>query len=531
MARRLGLWLLAVGAVAVLVAAASASPQSKSTRGGTLRLMWGAAPDSVDPALASGRIGSWALLRATCATLFTTVLDPDTGKQRVVREVVRSSTVSNGGRTYTFELKRTYRFDTGAPVTARSFALAFDRDANPRMRSPVARQGFLQDIVGAEAVIQGTATTISGVQVLDRYRLRIRLNRPAGDFRARMTMPYFCPIMLATPFREIVKPPGSGPYSIRVHIPNRRIVLERNPYYRGARPANPDRIVWTITDATDYLERLEATEQGENDYVSLVSMPDAVVRGLIETYGVDRPGGRVIRDYPTPSSFGFLFNPHRRAFEGFGQAPLRKAINYALDRPALVRAHPYLTVRRSDRLLPAELSNRRPFYPLGGPNLVAAQRWLARTRKSPRTLHLYTWTFPVWPVRAAQVFALNLKPLGIEVKVHHFDLALLFKKLAAPGEPWDVAWRPLGAAYPDPAGALIPLLRGTRHEARLNAVNRLTGSARAKAWTALEADLMLNDPPVAAYAHFTPLAFVSRSNFDCWSGADAHLDLGAVCKR
>ena len=141
--------------------------------------MWGTEPDSLDPALASGTVGSWALLNATCAKLFRTSTDPDTGMLRVVPEVVvERPDVSNGGRTYTFELKRTFRFHTGEPVTAQSFADAFHRDANPMLNSPVSRQGFMQQIVGADAAMRGTAKTISGVRLLGPYRLRISLKRP-----------------------------------------------------------------------------------------------------------------------------------------------------------------------------------------------------------------------------------------------------------------------------------------------------------------------------------------------------------------
>ena len=493
--------------------------------------MWGTEPDSLDPALAAGYVGSWTLLNATCAKLFTTVLDPDTGKRRVVPEVVRRSpTISNGGRTYTFELKRTFRFHTGAPVTARSFADAFHRNASPRMRSPAAYRGFLQAIVGADAVIQGKATRISGVQVLGPYRLRIRLKRRTGDFLARLTMPYFCPIVPGTPTRPIDEPPGSGPYYVADHVPNRRIVLERNPYYRGGRTANPARIVWTIE--VDWAKRLDATEQGNNDWTALFVFPDPVVRDLIDDYGLDRPGDRMLRDSPTSSTFRFMFNLRRPAFAGRGQAPLRKAINYALDRAALVAAHAYRAVSPSDRLLPAELSKRRPLYPLGRPKPVLAQRWLALAGQRPQTpLKLYMANFSPFSVRVAQVFASNLKQLGIDVDPDYFELTTLVEKVYTPGEPWDVAWVPGGAPYPDPAGVFVQLLRGTAHEARMNAVNRLTGAARAKAWADLEADLMLTDPPVAAYANWTPLAFVSRRNFGCWSGADAYIDIATVCKR
>ena len=83
--------------------------------------------------------------------------------------------------------------------------------------------------------------------MLDRYRLRIRLTKPAGDFNARLTMPFFCPVLPDTPVDPggIDNPAGSGPYYVAERIANQRIVLNRNPFYRGARPANVDKVVWT----------------------------------------------------------------------------------------------------------------------------------------------------------------------------------------------------------------------------------------------------------------------------------------------
>ena len=526
MARKLGLSLLAVGAVAVLVAAAAAAPQRESMRGGTLWLMWKTEPASLDPAFPGGGRGAGVLLDATCAKLFTTVRNRDTGRLRVVREVVRSSTRSKDDFTYTFELKRTFRFYTGAPVNARSFAAAFDRTASSVPISPGRR--FLEEIVGADAAMQGTATTISGVRVLGPYRLRIRLVRPALDFVARLTMPYFCPIPPGTPLHQVEYLPGSGPYYIADRVPNRRIVLERNPYYGGGRTADPNRIVWAIE--VDDSERLRATRRGVNDYLPLFSQPDQVVRDLVREHGVNRRGGQVLRDVPTSSSHVFRFNLGRSVFAGPGQAPLRKAINYALDRQALADAHPFRTVSPSDRLLPAALRTPRSLYPLR-PNRLLAQRWLARAAERPTTLTLYMWDFPGFGFRVAETFAANLRPFGIEVDVKYFDLDALGKRVATPGEPWDVAWGAWGAPYPDPAAALAPLLKGPKYEARMIAANQLSGTARDKAWADLEAELMLDDPPLAAYADFTPLAFVSRKNFGCWSGADAHLDLAAVCTK
>ena len=451
---------------------------------------------------------------------------------------MRSTVRSNGGRTYTFELKRTFRFHTGEPVNAQSFAHAFNRNANPKLGSPAAGRGHMQDIIGVDEVMQGTATTISGVEPLGRYRLRIRLKRRTGDFVARLTMPYFCPIAPGTPVnRRIDLPTWVGAVLHQERVPQRHIVLERNPYYRGGRPANPERIVWQFE--ADWRVKLRATEQGKNDFTPLFAWPETVVRDLVKKYGVNRPGVQFVRSFPTPVSSVFRFNLHRPAFEGSGQAPLRKAINYALDRPALTLAGGYLTGRPSDRLLPAALRESGRFYPLRGSDPDTALKWASLAGNRPTTLTLYTANYS-WSLAGAQVFVSNMKRIGIDVEVKPFELFKLLEKLNTPGEPWDVAWSPLATTYPDPAGAFVPLLRGTRYEARVEAANRVTDdAARAKAWAKLEADLMLNDPPVAVYADVTHRALLSR-RFGCWSGApgvhafrrqENDLDLGAVCKK
>jgi peptide/nickel transport system substrate-binding protein len=118
--------LLAAGA-ALLIAAAVAAASRPTAKGGTLRL--GVAVDvKVDPALAiSGP--ELALEYATCAKLFNFPDAAGEAGARVIPEVVDRYVVSRDGKTYIFDLKKTFRFHTGAPVTARSFADAFNRDA------------------------------------------------------------------------------------------------------------------------------------------------------------------------------------------------------------------------------------------------------------------------------------------------------------------------------------------------------------------------------------------------------------------
>ena len=69
--------------------------------------------------------------------------------------------VTNGGKTYTFTIRKGVRFSTGSPVTARSFAHTINRLLNPTMKSPLAET--FHDILGAQKVIDGKAETASGI--------------------------------------------------------------------------------------------------------------------------------------------------------------------------------------------------------------------------------------------------------------------------------------------------------------------------------------------------------------------------------
>ena len=53
----------------------------------------------------------------------------------------------------------------------------------------------MREIVGADAVIDGKAESISGIRVLGRFRLQIQLTKRVEDLTARLTHSFFCPIL------------------------------------------------------------------------------------------------------------------------------------------------------------------------------------------------------------------------------------------------------------------------------------------------------------------------------------------------
>jgi ABC-type oligopeptide transport system substrate-binding subunit len=528
-----GVALLAVSAPARPAGSTGAAAEVR--KGGTLRYSLGADVDFVDPALAYFA-RSWPIGYATCAKLFNYPDAPGAAGTRLIPEVVDRTTRSSDQRTYTFELKQTFRFHTGAPVTARSFALAFNRDANPKLGSPAT--AYMHEIVGADAVIAGNATSISGIRVLGRYRLQIQLTQPLGDFTARLTIPFFCPILPTTPIdRAVNDPPGSGPYYIAERIVNQRIVLERNRYYRGDRPANVDRIVWTVDP---HEACLLAAEQDRIDHCFFGGLGGSS-RDLAEKYGINRPDGRFFVRPGSLATWYIAFNHDRPAFKGADQIPLKKAINYAIDRREIVHANGHLASKRADQMLPPALTRAEKIYPLAGSDYATARRLLARARFQPTELVLYTNNSPS-AVAQAHILEFNFEQIGIDLDVKYFDISELDTKATTPGEPFDLIHHAWAADYADPAGFFIPLLahgagRGgvnlddPRVNARIEAANRLTGEARRKAWADLDVDLMRDNPPWVPLYHPNSRSFVSRS-VDCVLHQPVYgFDLAAVCKK
>jgi ABC-type oligopeptide transport system substrate-binding subunit len=533
-----GTLALLVAGAALLVASAVASSVAETPKGGTLRMSRFSDVDFVDPALAYSP-WSWEIEYATCAKLFNYPDASGAAGTRLVPEVVERYTVSPDGRTYTFALQQTYRFHTGARVTARSFADALNRNAQPELESPAI--AYLREIVGAQAVVDGKAQSISGVRVLDRYRLQIRLTKPLGDFTARLTMPFFCPILPNTPIdpRGIDNPAGSGPYYVAERIVNQRVTLKRNPYYRGKRPANVDQVVWTAGLTKEAC--LAGVEDDRIDYcATLGGLPETAYRDLAGRYGINRPGGQFFVS-PQLDTWWLAFNHERPAFAGPGQIPLKKAINYAIDRKEMTRAFGYVGGKRTDQLLPPALARGEQLYPLGGADRATARKWLARAGFQPRQLVFYANSAPPG-VAIAEVLRYDLKQIGIDVAVKYFDTDALVEKTADRGEPYDITMLGWAADYGDAAGFLVPLLAqggaaSATHfsdpgvDRRIEAANRLTGEARRRAFADIDVELMRDNPPWAPFLHSTSRTFVSRSTGCVVVHTVYGFDIAAACKK
>ena len=464
------------------------------------------------------------------------------GSQLIPEAAATLPKISKDGRTFTFTVPpNRFRFNTGEPVTAKTFRFVALRDLNPKMKA-INAAGFLSDVVGGAAYSAGKAKTVPGIRV-DGNRLSFRLTAPAPDFLSRIAMPFFCALPESTPIdaRGLQgSVPAAGPYYLKSWTPNQQFVLVRNPNYKGPRPHSFDSMVFTVGTSLD--ASLLEVKKGQADY-ALDGVSPSAYGQLWDQYG---PGTKDQRLYVNPVlSVDYLaLNTSRPTF---AKQPLRQAVAYVIDRGALLAQLGAHAGVPAEQLLPPTVLGYKPvrIYPLGTPTKddIAKARKLAAGAGG--TVTLYTCNSGPCPGRATLIQA-YLAQIGLTVKVVQFPRSTQFQKEGQRGEPFDIADESWLADYADPADFINVLLNGTTigdtgntnfayfddpaWNAKLATAARAVGARRADLYARIDAGL-------ARAAPLVPYAFPGQRDFfsgriGCQTFSPAYgMDLGKLCLR
>jgi oligopeptide transport system substrate-binding protein len=547
----LSIAMLVIGA-GLLAATATAGPDGSSgasaasgpaQKGGTFRYSLDTDIDYVDPALAYYSL-SWQIEYATTALLMSYPDAPAPRGSRLVPEVAQGfPKISKDGKTYTFTLKKGYRFSNGARVTAANYAAALNRNLNPKMASPA--QPFIEDVLGATAVIEGKASKASGVKVLSPYKLQIRLTKRAPDLLSRLAMPFFAPIPTNLPINaDGVGAPilGTGPYYIAKWEPKRTITLLRNRFYTGPRPHNVNRVQYDIGLPLPTI-RLNI----ESNSTDFGPVPPAAHAELGQKYGVRKssPG----QYFVNPSAaFRYLAMNHDRPLfggSGLGNVGLKKAVNTAIDRIAMINQRGAYAGVINDQYMPPSMRGFKnaAIYP-SRPN-VARARSLAQGNLRGGKGVLYTCnTGPCIPT--AEIVQNNLKQIGLDLEIKTFPRAVQFTKSGTRGEPFDMSLEGWHMDYFDPYDFIFLLDGSTirpannsnysyfnnpQYNRKIAAAASLVGQARYRAFGNLDVDLAKNAAPLASYITDNQRYLVSKSTGCFFYQPVYELDIASICKK
>ena len=470
------------------------------------------------------------LLHATCGRLMTyaggagSALEPELATAPPV--------VSADGRVYTFQVRAGYRFSppSGGPVTAAAFERALEQDLS-----------LYGDVVGAAAYQAGRKRRIAGVSARGD-RLTIRLTRPSPTLPARVAGALsLCAMPPDTPARPrgLERVATAGPYYVAEVAPRRRVVLRRNPGYRGPRQQRLEEIEVMIGTTPD--RAVAAVDEGRADY--LPQVPPRLQARLIARYGPGSPDASSGRQRyfsgSSPGVQGYLFNPRRPLF---ARAEMRRAVNYAIDRRALAQ-HPIptmLAARPTDQHIPSGFPGFRDaaIYPLGRPDLAAARRLAGDGRHRGV---FYTCNIPEC-LEQAEIVRRNLAAIGIDLEIRRFPFGTIFARVKNPDEPFDLALTGWLSDTPDPAESVDIMFRlnaaastrflyGTPLGRPMRAAEQLTGVQRIEAYAALDRDIAAQQAPFAEVMSSERTDFFS-ARIGCQVEHPLYgIDLGALCVR
>lgn len=488
--------------------------------GGTFTAVMPFGIGSTDPALDYVSTG-WQIEYATCLKLLNFADDASPFPVPQPEAATGMPLVSADGRTYTFTIRSGLRFapPSGEPVTAETYKHSIERLFSPAIQSPALP--FAADIQSVTAVGQA---------------LTIQLAKPAADFLARLTMPFFCAVPSSTPMTVMEAPVGAGPYSMTEYVRDARIVLTRNPNYRGRRPSNFDRIVFDIGASFDANQA--AVDAGTADYAA-AGIPPANYAAAAPLLGT--------RFFVSPQP-GFAYVALNTSRPVFANPTLRAAVATALNRQPLVDAAGAFAGSPTDQYLSPGTPGfvDADIYPLGG-DLVAAAALAASQGVTPATpvnVVLYS-SFLGAPFQRATIIQATLAQIGFNVTIQTFSRAEQIQRVGTRGEPFDMTLEGWILDYNDPFDVLGVLLDGRTiratnnndvsyyddpvFEARLDAANALSGQARYDAYTALEHDVV-RASPLVAFMNFNQRDYFS-ARIGCQHFGSFGMSLAALCLR
>jgi oligopeptide transport system substrate-binding protein len=166
---------------------------------------------------------------------------------------------SADGRTYTFSLRSTAKFQNGRQITADDVAFSLRRACDPSTAPDGQPQNLpaaagLNDILGCVDRINGRTTDVSGIRVLDPLTIALVLDAPKAYFLQKLTLTDADVIDrndLARGPLWSTQPNGTGPFRVTGWKPDQITLSKFDQFYAqvatldtvtilvGARAANP----------------------------------------------------------------------------------------------------------------------------------------------------------------------------------------------------------------------------------------------------------------------------------------------------
>jgi peptide/nickel transport system substrate-binding protein len=393
---RLGNGVAAI-ALACGFAGAAAAQDDQCLR--VLGYEWSGEKQSMDPASMHSGDDAYHIFAA-----YNRLVDVDDTFQ-VLPELATEWSVSEDGRTWTFELRDGVTFHSGKPFTAADVVYTFERLIDPATAS------------GAASVLSFLKP--GSVQAVDENTVTFTTDEPVAELPILITNKYTNIVPEGATSEQLrLQEDGTGPFMQEQFEPNAPVrLLQANPNYWDGAPGMP---CLRITVAQEPVAAVSAILGGEVDLV--LNVDPSVIQAL--------QGNPAVQLLETGASNSMTVSMWVET-PPFDNLQVRQALKAAVDRQAML-----------DTVLLGygEVAADNP-VPLGSPatyTTEAPTRDLDRARQllseagypDGLAFDLYTAEGVPGMVRMAQVFAEQVKEAGFEVNV-----------VVTPAESfWDDVW-------------------------------------------------------------------------------------------
>jgi peptide/nickel transport system substrate-binding protein len=428
---------------------ASSGSSSSGKTFANFRLAYDTGIDYLDPAL-SYTVEGWGIMWNVYLPLlgYKHVNGPD-GATIVPYLAQDLPKVTNGGKTYTMTLRSGLKYSNGTPVKASDFKSSIIRDF--KVDSPGV--GFFGGIVGSDNAKNGD---ISGITTDDKTgKITINLTSPQGDFEN----------ILATTFAALVPPnspdkdmsstplPATGPYMIKSYKANKQAIVVRNPNFDVSKfdgnvpKGNPDKM--TIDILGDPGVALQRVINGQDDYDFQQPPPDRL--STIQSKYANQ-----IKVYTPANTYYFFMNNRVPPFDNL---KARQAVEYAIDRSALVRVYGGLGQPTENILPPTYPSYKKhDLYPF---NLAKAKQLVAAS--GDKGMSVTVWNHDRGNDPKATAYLVDqLNKIGFKAKEKIINSAVYWTTVGNQATKAQIGFADWFQDYPHPLDWFDVLLNGDR---------------------------------------------------------------------
>lgn len=441
-------------------------------------------------------------------------------------------TVSEDGRTVTVKLREGLTFSDGSPVTAKDVKATFEYMLDPNIQCSTGgppASGYYNVIEGVDAYSKAMTDSkgkdnpgISGIKAVDDLTTEFTLTEPDGSFPRALAMGWAFIRPASTPHKVLdTPPPYVGPYTITNYTADKSVTVEREPTWA-------DNVAAGVPETAD--------ENNIDGFTLEIGVPDDIQLAKLKNNEIDitfdgsAPIGSDVpavandpaykdRFFSTPDA-AVDYGVFRVDKAPFDKVEVRQAVNYAIDREALVK------------ILGGSLS-RSPWSQILSGNLLASQptdlysydpekaKELLKTAgvTAPEATLAHFSDAPAPEVAAA--VKEQLEAVGFKVKLKGLSADVYYGFLADPKSDYDLAIAGWGQDYSDAITYFLPLLTcgsGSNYgqwcdeafDAKVKEINALPpGQERTDQYAQLSTDTATNSAPWWTVDQRRKISFIS----------------------